>query len=130
MREPWRSFATLEPDATYLVLASDIPARSFAATPALFRGSRAVKRQLAQAPGLMGYSLLARPLRKRYATLSVWSSEDELGAFARSEPHRALMSTLAPHMAPTTFVRWTILGRAGRPRWADALRRLDTAVPT
>lgn len=126
MRDPWKSFGALEDDETYVVLASSIPARTFAVTSALFRGSRAVKRQLAQTAGLKGFSLLARPLRKQYATLSVWANEDALDSFARSRPHRELMSELGPEMAPTTFVRWTILGRDRRPGWREALRRLDS----
>lgn len=128
MREPWKRFGTLDDDRTYLVLASSIPARTLAATPALFTGSRAVKRQLATTEGLKGFSLLARPLCKRYATLSVWTDEEALERFARSEPHRELMTRLAPHMAPTTFVRWSMNGREGRPRWREALDRLDAAA--
>lgn len=117
----------MAPDEEYLVLASDIPARSYAATPALFRGARAVKRQLAEAPGLVGFSLLARPLRKQYASLSVWTDEAALAGFARSDAHGRLMEELRPAMAPTTFVRWTIDGSQGRPSWREALRRLSAA---
>ena len=82
----------------------------------------------AQSAGLKGFSLLARPLRKQYATLSVWTNEEALDDFARSQPHQELISQLLPQMAPTTFVRWTILGREGRPRLREALRRLDSAT--
>lgn len=129
MRDPWKRLAPLDPDEEYVVLASHIPAKRYAATGALFRGSRAVKRQLASTSGVIGYSLLARPLRKEYATLSLWSSEEALAAFATSAPHRRLMTELAPEMAPTTFIRWTIRGRDGRPRWRDALQRLQRAAP-
>jgi hypothetical protein len=127
VRAPWRSIGSLEPDAEYVVLASHIPARRYSATPALFGGARAVRHQLARTPGVIGYSLLARPARKQYASLSVWSSEEALATFAGSEPHRRLMSDLRPAMSSTTFVRWTIHGRDGRPRWRDALRRLEEA---
>jgi hypothetical protein len=75
---------------------------------------------------MVGFSTLARPLRKQYATLSVWIDEDALRAFARSAPHRQLMTDLAPEMAPTRFLRWTIRGREGLPSWDDALARLAT----
>ena len=129
MRDPWKRLAPLEDDAEYVVLSSHIPARRYAATGALFRGSRAVKRQLKNTSGVMGYSLLARPLRKQYASLSVWESEEALADFASSAPHGRLMTELGHEMAPTTFIRWTIRGRDGRPRWRDALRRLDEAAP-
>ena len=116
--------APFEPAREYLVLASSIPAKTLSATPKMFRGSSAVRKQLASADGLVGYSMLASPVRKYYATLSVWRDADALGAFVARSPHHELMSELAPIMGPTKFIRWTITGAAGRPSWDDALRRL------
>jgi hypothetical protein len=124
MRSPWKSLRALEPDREYLVLASSIPPRSRRSTWRLFRGSAAVRKQLGATDGVIGFSMLARPLRKQYATLSVWTDEAALGAFADTEPHRRLMGHLAPEMGATRFVRWTMRGADGRPSWSDALRRL------
>jgi hypothetical protein len=124
LKSPWKERAPLEADAEYLVLASSIPPRSMASTWSLFRGSRMVRRQLLSTDGVVGFSMLAEPLKKHYATLSVWRDEAALDAFAGAQPHRQLMSDLAPAMAPTTFVRWTIKGADGRPLWPDALARL------
>ena len=125
MRSPWKQVVPLEPDGEYLVLASSIPPRSVTSTWKLFRGSRAVRRQLLSTPGVIGFSMLAEPLRKHYATLSVWRDEGALDEFARAHPHTELMRDLAPAMGPTTFVRWTISGRDGVPAWDDALARLE-----
>lgn len=124
MKSPWKSFADLEPGREYLVLASSIPPRSRSSTWKLFRGSRAVGKQLAGTKGIVGFSLLARPLKKQYATLSVWADEGALDAFVGASPHHELMASLMPDMGPTKFVRWTITGSAGRPSWDDALQRL------
>lgn len=124
MRSPWKVVAPLEPDATFLVLASSIPPKSRASTWKLFRGSRAVRRQLLATDGVMGFSMLAEPLRKHYATLSVWRDEAALEAFAKAHPHDRLMGDLAPVMDTTKFVRWTISGTDGPPSWNDALVRL------
>ena len=124
MKSPWKAIAQLDHDGEYLVLASSLPARSLSSTGQLFRGASAVKKQLLTAEGLVGFSLLARPLRKQYATLSIWRDESTLQAFAHATPHGELMSELAPLMAEPRFVRWTISGRDGRPSWRDALRRL------
>jgi hypothetical protein len=83
-----------------------------------------VRKQLGHTDGVIGFALLARPVRKQYATLSVWDGEDALARFAGAQPHQDLMQTLAPAMEPTTFVRWTMSGADGRPSWEDALRRL------
>ena len=114
----------LQPDHEYVVLASSIPALSRRSTGRLFRGAGAVRKQLSDTEGVVGFSLLARPMRKQYATLSVWDDEPALAAFAQGNPHRGLMTTLAPDMGPTKFVRWTVSGSDGRPSWKDALRRL------
>lgn len=124
MKSPWKSLKALEPNREYLVLASSIPPRSLSSTWRLFRGSSTVRKQLARTEGVIGFSLLARPLQKQYATLSVWDDEAALDAFAHTSPHRNLMSDLSPEMAPSTFIRWTIRGSDGRPSWREALTRL------
>ena len=73
---------------------------------------------------MIGFSLLARPLRKQYAILSIWRDEHALTAFAGAKPHRQLMNSLSPEMGPTKFVRWTMRGADRHPTWDDALQRL------
>jgi hypothetical protein len=125
MKSPWKWSTSLEPEQQYLVLASSIPPKSRRSTWRLFRGASAVRKQLAGTDGLIGFSLLARPLRKQYATLSVWTGEDALAKFAGADPHRDLTGKLTPEMGATRFVRWTIRGAEGRPSWDDALQRLS-----
>jgi len=124
MKSPWKSFAPFDLDREYLVLASSIPPLSRSSTSRLFIGASQVRKQLAGTEGLVGFSLLARPVRKQYATLSVWRDEEALTAFANGNPHGTLRDDLAPAMGATKFVRWTIKGSAGRPSWRDALRGL------
>jgi hypothetical protein len=124
VKSRWKTVAELAPEAEYLVLASSIPPKSVTSTWKLFRGSRAVRRQLLATDGVIGFSMLAEPLRKRYATLSVWRDAAALDAFTRAHPHDRLMADLAPAMGPTKFVRWTVRGMDGRPSWKDARERL------
>jgi hypothetical protein len=127
VKSPWKSRAQLEPGRDYLVLASSIPPRRMSSTGRLFRGASKVRKQLAHTDGVVGFSLLARPFRKQYATLSVWVDDAALDAFVAQSPHRELMSGLAPEMGPTKFVRWMISGSDGRPSWGDALQRLGAS---
>jgi heme-degrading monooxygenase HmoA len=127
MKSPWKSLVALEPDREYVVLASSIPPRKVSSTRRLFNGASAVRKQLAGTDGVVGFALLARPLKKQYATLSVWRDEHALAAFSDARPHRELMAELGPEMGPTKFVRWTINGSDGRPSWDDALARLREA---
>jgi heme-degrading monooxygenase HmoA len=125
MKSPWKWSTSLERDREYLVLASSIPPESRRSTWRLFRGASAVRKQLAVTDGVIGFSLLARPLRKQYATLSVWTGQDALAKFAGADPHRDLMRKLTPEMGSTKFVQWTIRGTEGQPSWDDALQRLS-----
>ena len=90
----------------------------------MFRGSRAVRKQLMATDGVMGFSMLAQPLRKHYATLSVWRDDAALDGFVGARPHNELMVSLVGEMGATEFVRWTISGANGRPTWREALERL------
>jgi hypothetical protein len=124
VKSPWKSIGSLEPDREYVVLASSIPPLKLSSTWRMFRGASAVRTQLAGSDGVIGFSLLARPLRKQYATLSVWIDEGALTMFAGHSPHQELVTKLSPEMGPTKFVRWTIRGSDGPPSWDDALQRL------
>jgi len=66
MKSPWTSSTTLEPEREHLVPASSIPPGSRHPTWRLFLGARAVRKQLGVTDGVIGFSLLARPLRKPY----------------------------------------------------------------
>ena len=124
MKSPWKELSMLEPGTEYLVLASSIPPKSMSSTWKLFRGSRVVRRQLLGTDGVLGFSMLAEPVRKNYETLSVWRDTAALDAFAVVHPHQQLMRELAPAMGATKFVRWTISGADGVPSWSEALERL------
>jgi hypothetical protein len=87
----------------------------------------AIRKQLAGADGLVGYTLRARPLSRRYWTLSVWTDRTALQEFMRTPPHVGVMSSLKPLMGPTKFVQWEITAADGRPTWAAALERLASS---
>ena len=121
----WRSFHKAEPDREYLVRVTALPLKSFLALPRLLRFSRQVQRQLKTAPGLVGYSLLARLWRRQFWTLSVWENEQALTDFVDAVPHRTVMHALQPDMGETQFLRWTIRGDVYPPSWKAALARIS-----
>jgi hypothetical protein len=105
-------------------MASHLPLKRISSTVRLFQGVWAIRKQLATADGLVGYTLRANPLARDYWTLSVWQDENALRAFMRMPPHVGLMTSLRPFMGPTKFVSWKISAADGRPSMADALKRL------
>lgn len=120
---PWKRLRTAEPEREYLALVSFLPLKSFWHLPAFMRGTAGVVKQLATAPGVIAYSLLARPLTKNFWTLSVWEDEAALQDFVQQPPHVQLMTALVPHMRKTNFVRWKVKGSELPLRWEDALHR-------
>lgn len=126
---PWKSSAQPDPNRDYLAFASHLPLQRYLETPSFFRFVRQVQSQLRDTKGLIGYSLLAKPLRKDYWTLSVWDDESALQAFVGTNPHLDVMSKLHPELGATQFRRWTIRGSDSPPTWPDALRRLQSGEP-
>src|SRR5919197_4388625 len=123
---PWKTQRQAESDREYLVLASFLPLKRWAATPRFFSAVRSIRKQLDGARGLYGYSLKAQPLGRRYWTLSMWEEEAALMDFVRTAPHAVVMSSLVRDMGPTRFVRWSVSGSAAPPSWEDALGLLES----
>ena len=121
---PWKQFTAMAPDREYLAFASFLPLKRLAATPKMMGLASSVRRQLKDTPGIVGYSLDAKPFAREYYTLSVWDDEASLQAFVVHSPHVDVMSKLADDMDDTKFVRWTITGAEPRPTWAEAKQRL------
>ena len=121
---PWTNRADMEPGLEYLVMASHLPLKQITGTVRFFRAVSAIRKQLAGADGLVGYTLRAKPLSRDYWTLSVWQDEAALRAFMRTPPHAGLMSSLRPLMGPTKFMTWRIRAADGRPTLTGALQRL------
>jgi hypothetical protein len=123
---PWRSLGTPDPDGDVVALLSYLPLKSYWRVLPFFLYTAQVMKQLASAQGLLGYSLLARPLHRRFWTLSAWQGADALQAFVQRPPHVRIMGALSPHMNKTRFVRWTVKGSQLPLRWDEALRRLES----
>jgi quinol monooxygenase YgiN len=124
---PWRTFGSPHPNDDFVALLSYLPLKSYWKVPPFFLYTAQVVKQLASAQGLLGYSVLARPLSKQFWTLSAWTDEAALRAFVQHPPHVRLMAALAPHMGETKFVRWMVKGSKQPIGWDDALRRFSNS---
>lgn len=122
---PWITVRPAAPGRNYLVLASYLPLRHFRALPGFFRFSAEIRRQLGRTSGLIGYSLDAQLLRRRFWTLSVWEDRDSLRTFVAALPHSRVMTALAPHMGRSRFAEWTVGPEEIPPDWKSAKARLS-----
>lgn len=122
---PWITPNPATPDTAAVVMASRFEVRSLADVPRFFARSLAVWRQLRTAPGALGGSLIARPLRRTFYTLSAWESREALNAFAAAEPHRSTMTGLRATMKESTFTFWEVPVGQLPISWPDAHTRID-----
>ena len=80
---PWKALAEPRPDREYLVVLTFLPPRRLSKLPRFFGDVRNIRKQLNARPdGLIGNSMLAKALRSRYWTLSVWEDIGALGQLA------------------------------------------------
>ncbi|MER6563737.1 DUF3291 domain-containing protein [Streptomyces sp. NPDC001027] len=120
----WTTVSTAAPDAEAFVMASRFEVRSFKDVPRFFLRSLAAWKQVSGAPGAYGASLIAQPLKRTFWTLSAWEDKDALYTYARTEPHRSIMTGLRPTMKDSTFAFWQTPAADLPVDWTDARRRL------
>nr|WP_055406297.1 antibiotic biosynthesis monooxygenase [Frankia sp. ACN1ag] len=111
-------------DGAIEVMASRFVLTSARHSVTMLRSALAVRRALLAAPGALGVSLVARPLRREYLTLSAWTDRAALDAFVGDPHHREAMRRLGPAMAQSRFVFWHPPAGAGAPTWAQAHEHL------
>jgi hypothetical protein len=117
----------MEPGREYVVLASYLSLKRLVSTPRFLRDVWVIRRQLAGADGLVGYTLRAQPWTRDYWTLSVWQDGEALGRFVTARPHAQVMVSLRPLMGATKFHQWTINAADGMPTLTTAVIRLTAA---
>jgi quinol monooxygenase YgiN len=127
---PWTIPNTAPADTVACAMASHFEVRSAKDVPRFFLKSLAVWRQVRSAPGCLGASLIAKPVRGTFYTLSAWQNRDALYAFARTEPHRAIMTSLRPTMRSAVFTYWDVPAGQLPLSWDDAQRRLAEQAQT
>jgi hypothetical protein len=136
MEVPWMAKDQPEAGPAALVMGSKFELRTAARSPLFLIHSLRIWRQARGSAGLMGVSLRAQPLRGTFWTLSAWTGEKALNAFARADPHAATMKRLRPWMKNATFRFWSVpsaeiagekFSAAGL--WADAVTRIAADEP-
>ncbi|MDQ3895688.1 MAG: DUF3291 domain-containing protein [Actinomycetota bacterium] len=122
---PWSRISTADPGSELTVMASRLPLRSYRHIPNFLRWTWRIRGQLADAPGLVGYSLDAHPLRKTFWTVSAWTSQEALQAFVHDDPHAAGVGSIRPHMARSAFHFWTVRAADLPVKWDEVRDRIE-----
>ena len=122
---PWRAMQHTGSPTTVVVMASRFQVRRLRDVPRFFLDSLRIRRQVINADGALGVSLVARPLRREFLTLSAWRDRAALNGLVRTEPHRSAMRRHHPVMADSQFSFWQATLADLPIEWDDARRRLD-----
>jgi heme-degrading monooxygenase HmoA len=109
-------------------MASRFRLRRLRDVPRFFADSMRIHRQTSASPGALGVSLIARPLRREFFTLSAWTSREDLNQMVRTEPHRSAMRRHRAGMADATFTFWDVDYDNLPVSWDEARTRLDAAT--
>ena len=110
-------------DSPATVMASRLELRRVRDVPSFLAAALRIRRQMLASPGVLGLSLIARPLHRTFWTLSAWQDQAALGAATARQPHVQIMKHFRPRMAASSFVTWTA---AALPiPWDEARRRLE-----
>ena len=125
---PWSTPKGAPPQDTsdLVVMASRLQLRSMRDVPAFLWAAMRIRRQMLDSPGALGVSLIAKPLKRTFWTLSAWQNQAALSATIGRQPHRDVMQRFRPKMAGSRFITWTVPMSALTPNWPEALRRLDS----
>jgi heme-degrading monooxygenase HmoA len=123
----WRATpAAASPDPPAVVMASRFQLGRARNVPRFLYDSLRIRRQVLRTPGALGVSLIARPLKRQFLTLSAWTSAEALNQLVREEPHRSAMKRHRAGMADAQFVFWNTDAADLPVAWDDAIGRLDT----
>lgn len=111
----------------YVVVATFLPLKSFWKILAFLRLSAKVEKQLRVSRGLVRYALRTDMPRKRFWTLSVWTSGEDMATFSRSEPHLTAMKKFYEWGTDRAAIaEWTT--DVSALDWAEAEKKLDTPM--
>lgn len=121
---PWTVPNPAAPNTEAYVMASRFEVRSAKDVPRFFLKSLSAWRQVRSAPGALGASLIAQPLKRTFFTLSAWENRDALYTYAKTEPHRSIMKALRPTMRASTFTFWEVPVEELPLTWENAKQHL------
>jgi hypothetical protein len=123
---PWTAPRSARPaEGTVTVMASRLELRQWRDVVSFLTAALRIRRQMLGSPGALGLSLIARPLRRTFWTLSAWQDQDALSAVVGQEPHQQIMKRFRPRMSGSRFVTWSAPAAALPVTWDEALRRLE-----
>jgi hypothetical protein len=113
------------PTGELTVMASRFQLQSWRDVPSFLLAALKIRRQMLGSSGIVGMSLIAKPIAKTFYTLSAWDDSDALNRAVRQQPHLDTMQRFRTRTEESLFAFWTLSSAQPRPGWDDAHHRLD-----
>jgi heme-degrading monooxygenase HmoA len=123
MEFEWKSFGDPDPETELLGVVGEIRPARYRTVPRVLQSTRRIESQLADSDGLVGYSLRASFLSRRFWAVSVWEGEKSLQNFVTTEPHAEIMAALKGGMETSRFDRFAVRGEEVPIGVDDAIAR-------
>jgi hypothetical protein len=108
-----------------IVMASRFKLREWRDVPPFFLAALKIRQQMLRSPGIIGVSLIAKPIAKTFYTLSAWEDRSSLNAAVSRQPHLTTMERFRSRTEGSLFAFWSAAVRDPHPGWDEALQRLD-----
>jgi hypothetical protein len=110
-------------DQEYFCLVSMLVLNHYRDVPRFMYWTMRIRKQLKNSPELVGYSLKAEPWKKRFWTLSAWSSKDAMEMFVHSGSHKDMLANMKGRMGNSRFTDWQT--KDVPLKWSDAVQKLN-----
>jgi len=107
------------------VMASRFELREWRDVPPFFLAALKIRHQMLRSPGIIGISLIAKPIAKTFYTLSAWEDRDSLNAAVIQQPHLTTMERFRSRTEGSLFAFWSAARHDPHPGWGEAHQRLD-----
>ena len=126
----WKQIATVEPDREYVAFTSCFFLKSPRRVFKFLARTGPIERQIAGAPGIVGWSLAANLLKLEFYTLSAWEDAESLRSFAAGGQHGQTSREFEDGLRrKSVLVRYSARGSELPLSWKDALRRQKASTP-
>lgn len=121
---PWIGAAQVSADPAFAMVSRFRLRRRRDVVP-FFISALRIHNQMRRSSGILGLSLVARPLRREFLTLSAWDDRESLMAAVLDEPHRRAMERFRAAMDDSTFDYWSLSASELPIPWPTAMARLE-----
>ena len=120
----WKQVGVIDPDREYVAFTSRFFMKSPRRVLRFLARSGPIEKQVAAAPGVVGWSLAGNLFKLEFYTLSVWEDAESLRRFARDAEHGAVMAEFKDGLRrKSLFVHYSVRGCDLPLPWKDAVER-------